>query len=190
MTPVFKRRLEGIYFSLKSLGKTISQCILYTMYVIVYSVTIGENIVVQLLSHVWLFVTPWTAACQASLSAHHPPDFAQVHVHWIGDAIQPSYPLPLSSPLPSIFPSIRVFSNDLAVHIRWPEYWSFNFSISPSNECTGLFPLGLTGLISLQSKGFSKNLLHPGSDEGLAAFFNICRRVLSPLETLWLQWVT
>ena len=62
---------------------------------------LGDDVnpaVVQLLSHVWLFVTPWTAACQASLSAHHPPDFAQVHVHWIGDAIQPSYPLPLSSP--------------------------------------------------------------------------------------------
>ena len=116
--------------------------------------------------------------------------FAQIHVHWIGDAVQPSHPLLSPSPPACHLSQHQGLSSESALHIRWPNYWSFNFSISPSNECTGLFPLGLTGLISLQSKGFSKNLLHPGSDEGLAAFFNICRRVLSPLETLWLQWVT
>ena len=63
-----------------------------------------------------------------------------------------SWPLLL---LLSIFPSIRVFSNELALHIRWPKDWSFSFSISPSNEYSGLIPLGLTGLISLQSKGLS-----------------------------------
>ena len=57
--------------------------------------------------------------------------------------------------LPSIFPSIRVFSNELALHIRWPKYWSFSFSISPSREYSGLIPYGLTDLISLLSKGFS-----------------------------------
>ena len=62
---------------------------------------------------------------------------AQTHVHWVSDAIQPSHPL---SPLllPSIFPSIRVFSHVLALHIRWPKYWSCSFSISPSNEYSGL----------------------------------------------------
>ena len=58
--------------------------------------------------------------------------------------------------LPSIFPSIRVFFSESALCIRWPKYWSFSFSISPSNERSGLFPLGLTGLISLQSKGLSR----------------------------------
>ena len=58
--------------------------------------------------------------------------------------------------LPSVFPSIRVFSNDSAFHIRWPKYWSFNFSISRSNEYSGLISFGYTGWISLQSKGFSR----------------------------------
>ena len=58
--------------------------------------------------------------------------------------------------LPSIFPSIRAFSNELALHIRWPKYWSFSFSISPSNNIQGQFPLGLTDWISLQSKGLSR----------------------------------
>ena len=57
--------------------------------------------------------------------------------------------------LPSIFPSIRVFSNKLALCIKWPKYWSLSFNISPSNEYSGLIPLGLTGLISLQSKGLA-----------------------------------
>ena len=72
------------------------------------------------------------------------------------ESVMPFSHLILSGPqllLPSIFPSIRVFSNELALHIRWSKYWSFSFSISPSNEYSGWFPLGLTGLISLKSKG-------------------------------------
>ena len=65
---------------------------------------------------------------------HHLLEFAQIHVHWVSDAIQPSRPLLL---LPSIFPSIRVFSNEPALCIRWPKDWSFSFSISPSNEYSG-----------------------------------------------------
>ena len=129
-------------------------------------------------------MTPWTAACQPPCPltiSQILPKFMSIELVMLFNHLILCRP-PLL--LPSIFPSIRVFSNDSAVYIRWPEYWSFNFSISPSNEYTGLFPLGLTGLISLQSKGLSKNLLYPGSDEGLAAFFNICRRVFSPLETL------
>ena len=78
----------------------------------------------------------------------------QTHVHRVSDAIQPFHPL--SSPLlPSTFPSIRVFSNESVLCIRWPKYWSFSFGISPSNEYSGL-PLGWTGWISLQSKGLSR----------------------------------
>ena len=67
---------------------------------------------------------------------HYLPEFAQVCVHWVGDATQPSHPL-LSS-CPFAFPSIRVFSNKSVLCIRWPKYWSFSFSISPSNEYSGL----------------------------------------------------
>ena len=65
---------------------------------------------------------------------HHLPEFAQTHVHWVGDAVQPSHPLLLQ---PSVFPSIRIFSNESALHIRCPKYWRFSFNISPSNEYSG-----------------------------------------------------
>ena len=66
---------------------------------------------------------------------HCLPEFAESHIHWVGDAIQPSYPLLL--PSPAIFPSIRVVSNELALCITWPKYWSFSFSIHPSIEHSG-----------------------------------------------------
>ena len=69
---------------------------------------------------------------------HQLPELVQTHVHRVGDAIQPSHPLLPSSPPPSIFPRIRVFSNEWALHIRWPDYWSFSFSICLSNEYSGL----------------------------------------------------
>ena len=84
---------------------------------------------------------------------HHPPGFSQTHVHWVGDAIQTSHSLSsLSSPALN-FLSTRVFSN-LVLCIRKPKYWNFSFSISPSVDIQGWFPLGLTGLIFLLSKGF------------------------------------
>ena len=90
------------------------------------------------------------------LPVHHQLlEFTQTHVCWVGDAIQPSHPL--SSPSPAAFNlSIRVFSNESVLYIRWPKYWSFSFSISPSNEYSGLISLGWTGWISLQSKGLSR----------------------------------
>ena len=87
---------------------------------------------------------------------HHFPAFAQTHVHWVSDTIYPSHPL---SPLSSVFPNFRVFSNELALHISWPKYWSF--SISPSMNIQGLFPLVLTGLISLLSKRLSRVFSSP-----------------------------
>ena len=68
---------------------------------------------------------------------HQLPEFTQTLVHWVGDAIQPSHPVPLLFP-PSMFPRIRVFTNESVLCIRWPKYWSFSFSISPSNEHPGL----------------------------------------------------
>ena len=82
---------------------------------------------------------------------HQLPEITQTHVHWVSDMIQPSYPL--SSPSPPAFNlfsiNIRVFSSESAHRIRWPEYWSFSFSISPSSEYSGLISFRLTGLISL-----------------------------------------
>jgi len=69
---------------------------------------------------------------------HYLLEFAQVHAHGVGDAIQPSHPRCPLLLLPSIFPRIRFFSSESALHIRWPKYWSFSFSISPSNEYLGL----------------------------------------------------
>ena len=109
---------------------------------------------IQLLSHVWLFVTPWTAAHQASLSI---TNSQSLFILMSIKSVMPSNRLILCLPLLlllSIFPSIRVFSNILC--IRWPKYWSFSLSISLSNEYSELIPLGLTGLISLQSKGYSR----------------------------------
>ena len=87
------------------------------------------------------------------------PESTQTHVHWVGDAIQPSHLLLPLLPLPSIFPSIRVFSNESALRIRWPKYWSFSFPILSNtfSSRTPLgSPLGWTGWISLQSKGLSR----------------------------------
>ena len=69
---------------------------------------------------------------------HQPLEFTQTHVHWVSDGIQPSHPLLFPPPPASIFPSIRVFLNESVLRIRWPKYWSFSFSISPSNEYSGL----------------------------------------------------
>ena len=92
---------------------------------------------VQLLSHVRLFATPWTAAHQASLSitnSQSSPKLMSI------ESVMPSNHLILCHPLllPSIFPVIRVFSNESTLHMRWPKYWSFSFSISPSSEHPGL----------------------------------------------------
>ena len=109
---------------------------------------------VQSLSHVWLFVSPWTAACQASLSitsSQSPPK--------PGDAVQPSHPLSFPILLPSIFPSIQIFSNESALHIRWPKYWSFSFNISPSSEHPGLISFRMDWLDLLAVQGTLKSLL-------------------------------
>ena len=91
---------------------------------------------------------------------HYLMKFAQTHMHWIDDAIQPSHPLLPLFLLPSVIPSIRVFSNESALHIRWPKYWSFSFSISPFNDYSGLifFRMDCFDLLAIQ--GTFKSLLH------------------------------
>ena len=100
-------------------------------------------------------MTPWTTTCQASLSNTNSQSLFKLMSI---ESVMPSNHLILCSPLllHSIFPRIRIFSNESVLHIRWPKYWSFSFSISPSNEYQDSFPLGLTGWISLQSKELSR----------------------------------
>ena len=102
------------------------------------------------------------------LPVHHKlPESAQTHVHQVGDAIQPSHPLSPPSPLPSIFPSIRVFSNQSALRIRWPKYWSFSFNISPSNEHPGQISFRMDWLDLLAVQGTLKSLLQYHSSKSI-----------------------
>ena len=114
---------------------------------------------IQFLSRVRLFATPWTASQQASLSITNSWSLLK---HMSIKLLMPSNHLILSHPLlllPSIFPSIRVFSNELVLHIRWPKDWSFSFSISPSNEHPGLISFRMDWLDLLAVQGTLKSLL-------------------------------
>ena len=91
----------------------------------------------------------------------HLPEFAQTHIHWVGDAIQPSHPLLL----PSISPSIRVFSNESAIYIRWPKYWSFSFSNSFPNEYSGLISFRTDWFGLLEVQGTLKSILQHHSSK-------------------------
>ena len=114
---------------------------------------------VQSLSHVWLFAIPWTTALQASLSITNSQSLLKLIS--ITLVMSPNN-LILCCPLllfPSIFPSIRVFSNESVLHIRWPKYWSFSFSVSPSNEYSGLISFKMDWLDLLAVQGTLKSLL-------------------------------
>ena len=131
----------------------------------------------QSLSHVQLFVTPWTTASQASLSITNSQSLLKLM--WI-ESVMPSNHLILCHPLllsPSIFPSIRVFSNESVLRIRWPKYWSFSFSISPSNEHSGLTSFRMDWLDLLAVHGTLKSLLQHHSSKAsiiwCSAFFTV-----------------
>ena len=114
--------------------------------------TLVKLFLVQSLTHIWLFVTPWTAARQASLSITNSQGLLKCM--YIKE-VMPSNHLIVCHPLlllPPIFPSIRVFSNESVLLIRWPKYWSFSFSISPSDEYSGLisFRIGWLDLLAVQ----------------------------------------
>ena len=138
----------------------------------------NENIffvVVQLCNHVQLFPTPWTAALQASLSFTIYQSLLKLMSI---ESVMPSNHLILCRTLllpPSIFPSIRVFSSESVLHIRWPKYWSFNFSVSPSNEYSGLISFRMDWLDLLVVQGTLKSLLQHHSSKApillLSAFF-------------------
>ena len=130
---------------------------------------------VQSLSRVRFLGTPWTAAQQASLSitnSRSPPKLMSI------ESVMPSNHLILCCPLlplPSIFPNIKVFSNESALHMRWPNYWSFSFNISPSNEHPGLISFRMDWLDLLAVQGTLKSLLQHHSSKAsilwCSAFF-------------------
>ena len=125
----------------------------------------GLSVQFSSLSHVQLFVTPWTAARKASLSITNSQSLFKLMSI---ESVMPSNHLILYHPLlllPSIFPSIRVFSNESVLHIRWPKYWSFSFNISPSNEHSGLISFRIDGFDLLAVQGTLKSLLQHHSSE-------------------------
>ena len=135
----------------------------------------GQFSTVQSFSRVWFFATSWTAAWQASLSITN--SWSLLKIKSI-ESVMPSSHLILCHPLflrPSIFPSIRVFSNESALRIRWPKYWSFSFSISPSNEYSGLISFRMDWLDLLAVRGTLKSLLQHHSSKAsvlqCSAFF-------------------
>ena len=148
---------------------------------------------VQLLSRVWRFVTLWTAACQASLSITNSRSLLKLMSI---ESVMASNHLILCCPLlllPSLFPSIRVFSNESVLHIRWPKYWSFSFSMSPSNEYSGLISFRTDWLDPRAVQGTLKSLLQYYSSKAL--FFGSVGRELrrvslaSVVEKRWaLNW--
>ena len=134
------------------------------------STSVRVVVVAQLLSRVWLFVTPWTAACQASLSftiSRSLLDLMSIKL------VMPSNHLILCHPLlllPSIFPSIRVFPNESALHIRWPKYWSYTFIISPSNEYSWLISFRIDWLDLPAVQRTLESLLQHHSSKASAFF--------------------
>ena len=135
------------------------------MYTLILLIIMKNTSSVQSFSRVWLFATPWTTACQASLSITNSQSLPKLMSI---ESVMPSNHLILCCPLllpPSIFPSIRVFSNESVLCIRWPKYWSFSFNISPSNEYSGLifFRIDLLDLLAVQ--GTLKSLLQHHSSK-------------------------
>ena len=132
---------------------------------------------VQSLSRVWLFATPWITAHQASLSVTNSqslPKPMSIEVVMPSNHLILCHPL---LPLPWIFPSIRVFSSESALHIRWPKYWSFSFNISPTNDHPGLISFRIDWLDLLAVQGTLKSLLqHHSSKASIlrrSAFFTV-----------------
>ena len=144
------------------------------------------SVVAQSLSHVQLFATPWTAARQAFLSITISQSLLKLMPI---ELVMPSNHLILCCPLflLSTFPSIRVFSSETALHIRWPKYWSFRFSISPSNEHSGFISFRMNWLDLLAVQGTLKSLLqHHSSNASILLMLSLlCGPALTSVHDHW-----
>ena len=154
-----------------------AHCVPQTPYADVLTLSTSAVVAVESLSHVCLFVTPWTATCQASLSF---TIFWSLLKLMSIETVMPSNHIILCHPLlflPSIFPSIKVFSNESVLRIRWPKYWSFSFSISSSHEYSGLISFRIDWFDLLAVQGTLKSLLqHHSSKASIlwhSAFFMV-----------------
>ena len=149
------------------------------MWFYIYVHTHTESL--QSLSHVYLFATPWAAACQASLSITNSGSLLKLMSI---ELVMPSNHLILCRPIflhPSVFPSIRIFPNESVLHIRWLKYWSFSFSISPFNEYTGLIAFRMDWLDLLAVQTWDSQESSP-----IPQFKRI--RVFSNESTLHMRW--
>ena len=140
---------------------------------------------VQLLSRVWLFVTPWTAACQSSLSITNSQSLLKLMSI---KSVMPSNHLIHCHPLlllPSVFPSIRVFPNESVLHIRWPKYLSFRFSINPSNEYSGLisFRIDWFDLLARDYQGSAPTPQFKSINSSVLSF--LCGPTLTSIHDYW-----
>ena len=138
---------------------------------------------VQSLSHFLLFATPWTAARQASLSIINSWSLLKLMSF---ESVMPSNHLILCHPLlllPSIFPKLRVFSSESVLRIRWPNYWSFSFSISPSNEYSGLISFRMDWLDLLAVQGTLKSLLQHHSSKASILWHSVSLQSNSHIHT-------
>ena len=150
----------------------------------------GTNISVQVLRQVWLFATPWTAAHQASLPIINSQSLLKLMSI---ESVMPSNHLILCCPillLPPILPIIRVFSNESVLHMRWPKYWSFSFSISPSNEYSGLISFRMDWLDLLAVQGTLKSLLqhHTSKSINSSAFSFLYSPTLTSIHDHWINY--
>ena len=116
---------------------------------------------------------------------HHLPEFTQTHVHQVRDAIQPSHPRSTLLLLPPIPPSIRVFSNESTLHMRWPNYWTFSLSISPSNEHPGLISFRMDWLDLLAVQGALKSLLQHYSSKASILLHSAYSPTLTSIHDHW-----
>ena len=142
ISELWNNKINLYYFKLLNMWSFVTAAVKYQ--------SVSQSI--QSLSCVWLFAVPWTAAHQVSLSITNSRNLLKLLSI---ESVMPSNHLILCCPLlllPSILPSIRVFSNESVLHTRWPKYWNFNFSISPSNEHSGLisFRMGWLDLLAVQ----------------------------------------
>ena len=144
-----------------------------------------HNSSVQSLSCIQLFAAPWSAACQASVSITNSQSLLQLMSI---ESVMPSNHLILCHPillLPSIFSSIRVFSNESAILIRWPKCWSFSFSISPSNEYSGLISFRMDWLDLLAVQGSLKSLLQHHSSKASSALSYLYSPTFISIHDYW-----
>ena len=139
-----------------------SKCLLISLLQSPSTVTLEYKKIVCHCFHCFPIYLPWRTG---SPVLHYLLEFAQIHICCVSDAVWPSSPLCPLLLLPSVFPSIRVFSSESVLHIRWPKYWSFSFSISPSNEYLGLISSRMDWLDLLEVQGTHKSMLQQYSSK-------------------------